>query len=366
MANPEHVEVARKGSEAIAEWRRANRRRRLDVSGADLRRVDLIAADLSRGKLIGADFSEADLSVATLIEADLAGATLRRARLYSANLYNANLSRTTLMAADLTWADLREANLASADLSWAHLSGVRVTRADFSEAALGWTSLSNVDLSQVIGLAAASHDWPSTVGVDTLIRSFRGAGDRLTPELETFFRGAGVPQGLLEALPRILAEVKYCSCFIAYGQPDVEFARKLCEDLEGRGVSCWLYDMDATPGDRTWREIGRRRREAEKMVVLCSAGALVRDGVLKEIEELSARGGLDDRTIVAFTINFAPNQIPASFFASGRSVSLARPEYMCMDLTPLREHCVKRSGTLSIPMAHITWSIVPGACSRLG
>lgn len=59
----------------------------------------------------------------------------------------------------------------------------------------------------------------------------------------------------------------------------------LCKNLESRGVSCWLYAMDATPGERTWEEIGKRRREAEKMIVLCSAQALVRDGVLKEIEE---------------------------------------------------------------------------------
>lgn len=43
--------------------------------------------------------------------------------------------------------------------------------------------------------------------------------------------------------------------------------------------------MDATVGERTWGEIGQKRQEAEKMVVLCSIQALMRDGVLKEIEE---------------------------------------------------------------------------------
>lgn len=92
-------------------------------------------------------------------------------------------------------------------------------------------------------------------------------------------------QELLNALPGILAEAKYYTCFVSYGQPDLAFAQKLRKDLEARGISCWLYDMDATPGERTWREIGRKRREADKMVVLCSAPALVSDGVLKEIEE---------------------------------------------------------------------------------
>jgi hypothetical protein len=57
------------------------------------------------------------------------------------------------------------------------------------------------------------------------------------------------------------------------------------QDLRGRGVLCWLYSIDASVGQRTWKEISQSRREAEKMVVLCSAAALVRDGVLKEIEE---------------------------------------------------------------------------------
>jgi hypothetical protein len=121
--------------------------------------------------------------------------------------------------------------------------------------------------------------------VDTLIASFRGAGNKLTPELEGFFLSAGVPKELLAELPRIVAEVKYYSCFIAYGEPDLDFAQRLRDDLAANGVTCWLYALDATPGERTWPEIGRERREADKMVVICSAAALIRDGVLKEIED---------------------------------------------------------------------------------
>jgi len=78
---------------------------------------------------------------------------------------------------------------------------------------------------------------------------------------------------------------QYYSCFISYGKPDKDFTEKLISDLEAKGVSCWLYSLDATPGERIWREIGRKRREADKMIVLCSANSLIRDGILKEIEE---------------------------------------------------------------------------------
>lgn len=78
---------------------------------------------------------------------------------------------------------------------------------------------------------------------------------------------------------------RYFKAFIGYGQPDKEFAEKLVAGLRQKGVTCWLYSLDYTPGVRTWMEIGMRRREAEKMVVLCSAQSLIRDGLLKEIEE---------------------------------------------------------------------------------
>ena len=291
-----------------------------DLSRADLGGANLSKANLSRAYLSGANLSKAKLSRAVLIDASLIGADLWQADLSRANLSRANLFRAApfdatltgaiLTQADLAWAivqaaDLKRANLTGVDLTAANLIGAVLTnatlteadleganlteadlgRAELTRAKLSYTSLADVDLSQVTGLATVNHEAPSSVGVDTLIASFRGAGNKLTPELTTFFLGAGVPKELLEALPEIVAGVEYYSCFISYGQPDVEFATKLCQDLEARGVSCWLYDMDKTPGKRTWAEIGEARRGTDKFVVLCSAAALVRPGVLKEIEE---------------------------------------------------------------------------------
>ena len=279
MANPQHLAVARKGAEAIAEWRRSNPEKSLDLSGANLAGADLAGADLA-----GADLVDATLDGADLAGANLAGADLSETRLVHADLSRANLTTAMLLNTDLWGARVGGANLTQAFLLGACFYGSVAGDADFSKASLGFSYLADVDLSRARGLATVDHLAPSSVGVDTLLLSLLGAGNQLTPELRTFFRGAGVPEELLNEIARIAAEVKYDSCFIAYGEPDKGFARKLCEDLESRGVSCWLYDMDATPGKRTWGEIERKRREAEKVVVLCSAAALVRDGVLKEIE----------------------------------------------------------------------------------
>lgn len=335
MANSEHLKIARGGTDAIHEWALANAGRGLELHEADLKRANLRGAWLRGARMARADLSDADLREADLFQAYLSGADLSRAnlsrsvlnlallsntKLSGANLVGADLgfailNRADLTAADLTDADLNgaglilanlskanfcRAHLSTANLTGANLSGANFTEADMigtnlngaelkstqmSNATFGVTSLADVDMSQVLGIASVTHGVPSSVGVDTLVASFRGAGNKLPKALLVFFRDAGVPEELLEELPRIIAEVKYYRCFISYGQPDLDFAKKLTGDLKSRGVPAWLYDLDATAGERTWREILEKRREAEKMVVLCSAGALVRDGVLKEIEE---------------------------------------------------------------------------------
>jgi len=304
MANPEHVEVVKKGKDAIEEWRKHNSER-LDLAGTNLAGITLNHCDLSGAKLhncilhgasfFGADLSLADLSGANLTHTVLNGADLTDANLSEANLsfsmcgltifLRANLRSTNATSADLRYANLSAADLHDADLSHAVLEGTVLDGADLTRATMRATVVADCDLSTIIGLDAIKHISPSSVGLDTLVDSIRGANNRLTPSLETFFIKTGVPQDILRSLPSMVSEIKYCSAFICYGQPDQSFAVKLVRNLMERGVSCWLYSMDFTVGERTWEEIGRVRREAEKMIVLCSMKALVRDGVLKEIEE---------------------------------------------------------------------------------
>jgi len=185
---------------------------------------------------------------------------------------------------DLRWADLTEADLGGANLVWTYFINSDLRYADLTGAAFGSTVIAGCNLSTVKGLGTVLHQWPSKVDVDTLIDSVRAAGG-LTDDLKTFFTNAGVPRELLDAIPGIAAEVKYYSSFVGYGQPDIGFAKKLVEDLRARGASCWLYSLDHTVGERTWREIGERRRTAEKMIILCSVKSLIRDGLLEELED---------------------------------------------------------------------------------
>jgi uncharacterized protein YjbI with pentapeptide repeats len=340
MVDENHIKVIRGGADAVEKWRRENPGKKLDLSfailiGIDLSNMDLSGAVLSRAllsnaKFVGTNFSEANLSHATLQRANLSGADLSGASLSFAdclytNLSNAKLPTAMFVNVSLGSADLSgvEAsgitatgtffgdcnlsganfsngelgfcyiysskmvgtNLSGASLSFAVLANNTVDRTDFTNAKFLCTSIVDCDLSKCIGLGSIKHAGPSSIGHDTITKSFYGAGSRLTSDTKSFFINAGVAKKLLESLQGIWAEVNYHSCFVCYGQPDVEFATQLAKDLRQKGISCWLYDMDATPGRRTWEEITAIRRQAGKMIVVCSVKALMRDGVKKEIEE---------------------------------------------------------------------------------
>ena len=258
MANPEHVKVVKQGKEAIDAWRREHPKESLNLSEADFILANLSRLNLSRANLSGANLSVADLSVADLSVADLSGAIL--------------------FGADLSGAILSEADLSGAILIYTVFRNATVSEADFGSAVLGGTVFADCDLSGAINLDKAEHNAPSTIGIDTIYRS----GGNISEE---FLRGAGVPEEIIRGLSRLIGEIQYHSCFIAYGEPDKTFAEQLHKDFTSEGINSWLYSTDSTPGERTWGEIGQRRREAGKFIVICSAAALVRDGVLKEIEE---------------------------------------------------------------------------------
>ena len=170
MANQEHLDRVKQGTDVWNSWREQHPGALLDLnraylSGASLSGASLSEAYLREANLSGANLSGANLFQASLSGADLTGADLRRADLRGANLGNANLNDANLndanlfkarldganlnganlKGADLGSADLFEANLKGADLSSADLSGTNLFGTDFFGA-----DLSGADLSRAV------------------------------------------------------------------------------------------------------------------------------------------------------------------------------------------------------------------------
>jgi uncharacterized protein YjbI with pentapeptide repeats len=265
MANPEHVEIVKRGVKAIREWRSRDPNAQLDASQADFSGARLRDADLSRAKLNRANFSGADLSAADLSGADLIEANLRKANLFKANLSESGLYVATLrwagvgiwdsavknLGADLRRADLADANLGNANLADANLSGANLRAADLRGADLSRANLSGAQLRETnLGGANVAYsnlrdadltganlikanltgadlskvkltealfgwtrfpdvDFSRSKGLETV--KHRGPSNVSIDTLyrskgkipEAFLRGCGVPEGMIASLPSL-------------------------------------------------------------------------------------------------------------------------------------------------------------------
>jgi len=302
------LKLLRTGPDGIARWNRWRE------SGVEI--PALTHADLGETFLSGADLRGAKLGGANLAAANLEDAVLR-----GANLINANLGKTLLGGADLSAANLRGADLCLADLSRATLSGANLYRVnlynagteetDFSEAVCAGTSFTNVDLSNAHGLEAVTHDGPSSIGTDTLVRT-KG---RIP---ETFLRGCGLaPWEVLVAnlyradlTPPRASELQYKifdawtkgrslinGCFVSYSWSDASFVDNLRDRLFAEGINVWLDRHDAVAGtiqDQVWRAI----QFHHVVILVLSKRSVTSDWVENELEMAREKEKAEGRPVL--------------------------------------------------------------------
>jgi len=198
---------------------------------------------------------------------------------------------------DLVRADLCRAALRGADLSEVNLSQARLNGADLSEAVLFGTVFIATHLTAVDGLETCVHRGPSTLDYHTLAHS--------GPLPLAFVRGCGLNDWEIEAAklhdPRLTAGqvtdifyriyslrtdplIQFYSCFISYNHTDAGFAHRLHDQLQDRGIRCWLDEHQMLPGDDLYTQIAHGIRLWDKVLLCCSAAALTSWWVDHEID----------------------------------------------------------------------------------
>jgi hypothetical protein len=213
-----------------------------------------------------------DLSRISFCEVSLQGANFR-----DVNLSGAIFIESNLQDVDFSGANLSKANLRRADLERANLSGADLDQTDFSEAQIGGTCFGNIDLSKVKGLETVWHRGPSSIGIDTVIRS----GGTIT---EAFLQGAGIPDSFITyARSLINKPIEFYSCFISHSSNDESFARRLHADLQSRGVRCWFAPEDLKIGDHYHQRIDESIRLYDKLVLILSEHAVQSAWVEREV-----------------------------------------------------------------------------------
>jgi hypothetical protein len=238
---------------------------------------------------IHADLRRANLSSVQLVNAQLMRADLRRANLRGANLTGALLSA----------ANLEGANLSNADLQGAILNFATLRDANLDRATLAGTVFGNVDLHDVIGLDSCVHAAPSIVDHRTLMRS----GHLPLP----FIRGCGLPDGLIDYLPALVAAgpIQFYSCFISYSTEDQDFANRLHPDLQNKGVRCWFAPHDIQGGKKIHEQIDEAIRVYDKLLLILSPASMASEWVKSEIANARHKEVNEQRQVL-FPISVVP------------------------------------------------------------
>ena len=144
---------------------------------------------------------------------------------------------------------------------------------------MGFTRLTEVDLSTASGLETVRHDYPSTIGIDTIYAS-QGRIPRV------FLKGAGVPDDLIDYMDAFICgkAIQFYSCFISYSSKDQEFAERLRADMQSKGLRVWYAPEDLKWGDETREGIDRAIRLYDKLLVVLSENSIDSAWVKKEVE----------------------------------------------------------------------------------
>ena len=279
MPNNDHLKILMQGADAWNKWRQQNPSVIPDLSGIQLEGMVLSETNLPHSKRKGVllNLRKVNLSSSNLTDCVLDGAELRKANLESANLRKVDLRKS----------DLREANLSKCRLNRANLTLARLYKTDFSKAHIWETVFSRVNLSGAIGLESCVQGGPSIIDD----RTFRESGE--IPE--KFLKGCGfndwqivaskLNRRYLEAfeITNICYEIirlrsdpmlQFYSCFISYSHKDKEFASRLHDELQDRGIRCWLDEHQLLPGDDIYEHVDRGIRLWDKVLLVCSKSSL--------------------------------------------------------------------------------------------
>ncbi|MBW1782847.1 MAG: toll/interleukin-1 receptor domain-containing protein [Deltaproteobacteria bacterium] len=317
MADEKHIKLLKSDVKAWNNWRAKNLNetpdlREADLAQADLRWANLDGTDVRKADLSRAIIHEADLSRAKLSRADLSGANLSGAILSQAYLHDADLSGANLRAAYLREANLRGANLRGADLSWAILDSNDLENADFTDAYWGGSVLSSVDLSMAKGLVTGKHNSPSTIGMNTFLKSkgkipaefLRQCG--LQPweiEFSRLYDSALTPGEIGEILSTTLFQTRthgslyLGGIFISYSHDDSKFVNKIYEQLREAGAVVWLDRHDLKAGD-VQKQIAKTIRIQDVVLIVLSENSVKSDWVETELEIARKKEKDEDRDVL--------------------------------------------------------------------
>ena len=92
--------------------------------------------------------------------------------------------------------------------------------------------------------------------------------------------------------------IEFYSSFISYSHSERGFARRLHDQLQARGIRCWLDEHDLKPGDRILDVVNDAIRLHDKILLCCSEASLESWWVKDEIRKAQERERREGHDII--------------------------------------------------------------------
>ena len=233
--------------------------------------------DLRGSYLSGSDIRHVDLS-----DVNLRGSDLSRADLTGANLSGSNLSGADLIQTNLSDANLSDANLCETTLYGTVFFRSHMAKTHCSNAKMHSTIFSDVDLSQVKGLIDVDQYGPSSIGLDTILRSHGSIPEeflracKCDPLIQKILMGEKNAQSeaFYEWFDKDGGPIRLQTCFISYATADKAFADRLQKALNAVGVDYWYAPEHGEWGKEIKTQIDREISLRDRVVLVCSKTSL--------------------------------------------------------------------------------------------
>jgi uncharacterized protein YjbI with pentapeptide repeats len=298
MASDDHIQQLLAGVNAWNKWRLDNPWINPDLSGANLSGRNFNRESKHPNSInIHVLPPGLDLTSVNLSNADISRSEFVFANFWSADLRSVAAAECEFGVCSLEDADLRGADLSHALIEMVVFSNTQLDGCRFTHARIQRLQLANLDLSGVIGLESVVHLGPSSVGLDTILRS-RGRIPR------TFLAGCGVPNDILDYVLPLVAElppISFYSSFISHSSADHEFAVKLYTDLMKDSIRCWLATENLAIGAPLRSSIDSYILNHERVILVLSNSAITSQWVEQEVET-SLKRERSEQSVILFPI----------------------------------------------------------------